>query len=45
MRYVAAYLLAILGGNENPTAADIERSWEAWALMSMKKSLAKLFLN
>jgi len=25
MRYVAAYLLAVLGGNENPTAADIEK--------------------
>ena len=25
MRYVAAYLLAVLGGNENPTSADIEK--------------------
>jgi len=25
MRYVAAYLLAILGGNKNPSASDIER--------------------
>lgn len=25
MRYVAAYLLAVLGGNENPKAADIEK--------------------
>jgi len=25
MRYVAAYLLAVLGGNENPSAADIEK--------------------
>lgn len=25
MRYVAAYLLAVLGGNESPTAADIEK--------------------
>ena len=24
MRYVAAYLLAVLGGNENPTAKDIK---------------------
>jgi len=25
MRYVAAYLLAVLGGNENPSAGDIEK--------------------
>lgn len=25
MRYVAAYLLANLGGNENPSAADIKK--------------------
>ena len=25
MRYVAAYLLAVLGGNEAPSAADIEK--------------------
>lgn len=25
MRYVAAYLLAVLGGNENPSAADIKK--------------------
>lgn len=25
MRYVAAYLLAVLGGNESPSAADIEK--------------------
>ena len=24
MRYVAAYLLAVLGGNESPKAADIK---------------------
>lgn len=25
MRYVAAYMLAVMGGNDNPTAKDIER--------------------
>lgn len=25
MRYVAAYLLAVLGGNENPSNADLEK--------------------
>ena len=25
MRYVAAYLLAVLGGNDAPAAADIEK--------------------
>jgi len=25
MRYIAAYLLAVLGGNENPSAADIKK--------------------
>ncbi|XP_055679796.1 60S acidic ribosomal protein P2 [Lutzomyia longipalpis] len=25
MRYVAAYLLAVLGGKENPTSGDIEK--------------------
>lgn len=25
MRYVAAYLLASLGGNSNPSAADLEK--------------------
>ena len=25
MRYVAAYLLAVLGGNDNPSAADIKK--------------------
>jgi len=25
MRYIAAYLLAVLGGNDNPSAADIKK--------------------
>ena len=25
MKYVAAYLLAVLGGNSNPTIKDIEK--------------------
>ena len=25
MRYVAAYLLAVLGGNESPSAADVKK--------------------
>ena len=25
MRYVAAYLLAVLGGNKNPSESDIEK--------------------
>lgn len=25
MRYVAAYLLAVLGGNENPSTKDLEK--------------------
>lgn len=25
MRYVSAYLLAVLGGNENPTSANIQK--------------------
>jgi len=25
MRYVAAYLLAVLGGNESPSSADIKK--------------------
>ena len=29
MRYVAAYLLATLGGNENPSKGDIEKILES----------------
>lgn len=29
MRYVAAYLLAALGGNENPDAKDIKKILES----------------
>lgn len=29
MRYVAAYLLATLGGNENPEAKDIQKILES----------------
>ena len=32
MRYVAAYLLAVLGGNQNPSKGDIEKILSAVGL-------------
>ena len=32
MRYVAAYLLAVLGGNKNPTKGDVSKILESIGL-------------
>lgn len=43
MRYVAAYLLAVLGGTKNPTQADITKILESVGLDVDKDQLSKVF--
>jgi len=42
MRYVAAYLLAVLGAKENPSAADIEKTLAAVGIETDKEKLNKV---
>lgn len=42
MRYVAAYLLANLGGNKNPTAKDIEEILESVGIEVDSERLEKV---
>ena len=42
MRYVAAYLLAALGGNENPTAGDIEKILSSVGIEAEAEKLNKV---
>ncbi|XP_065333801.1 large ribosomal subunit protein P2-like [Cloeon dipterum] len=42
MRYVAAYLLAALGGKENPSAADIEKIFSSVGIEVDKEKLTKV---
>lgn len=42
MRYVAAYLLAGLGGNANPSAADIEKILSSVGIEVDKDKLKKV---
>ena len=42
MRYVAAYLLAVLGGNENPTAADIQKILGSVGIDADEEKLSKV---
>lgn len=42
MRYVAAYLLAVLGGKESPAAADIEKILSSVGIEADGASLGKV---
>ncbi|KAK3927460.1 60S acidic ribosomal protein P2 [Frankliniella fusca] len=42
MRYVAAYLLAVLGGKESPAAGDIEKILSSVGIEADQASLAKV---
>lgn len=42
MRYVAAYLLAVLGGNKSPSASDIESILESVGIEADKERLDKV---
>ena len=42
MRYVAAYLLAVLGGNENPGAADIKKILASVGIDADEEKLTKV---
>ncbi|XP_046979708.1 60S acidic ribosomal protein P2 [Schistocerca americana] len=42
MRYVAAYLLAALGGKENPTSADIEKILSSVGIEADSERLKKV---
>lgn len=42
MRYVAAYLLAALGGNENPTAENIEKILSSVGIEADSEKLNKV---
>lgn len=42
MRYVAAYLLAALGGNGNPEAADIKKILESVGIEADDTRLSKV---
>ncbi|XP_067137490.1 large ribosomal subunit protein P2 [Centruroides vittatus] len=42
MRYVAAYLLAVLGGNRNPSAKDVEKILSSVGIESDSERLSKV---
>ncbi|KAF4531225.1 hypothetical protein B566_EDAN019228 [Ephemera danica] len=42
MRYVAAYMLAALGGKENPSAADIEKVLSSVGIEVDSEKLSKV---
>uniref|UniRef100_A0A6G1SDE6 Large ribosomal subunit protein P2 n=1 Tax=Aceria tosichella TaxID=561515 RepID=A0A6G1SDE6_9ACAR len=42
MRYVAAYLLAVLGGKESPAAADIEKILSSVGIEADNTALSKV---
>jgi len=42
MRYVAAYLLAVLGGNENPSEADVKKILSSVGIDADAESLKKV---
>lgn len=42
MRYVAAYLLAVLGGNKNPSASEIESILGSVGIEADKERLDKV---
>ncbi|KAG8438032.1 hypothetical protein GDO86_008641 [Hymenochirus boettgeri] len=42
MRYVAAYLLAVLGGNENPTIADLTKILNSVGIETDKERAEKV---
>lgn len=42
MRYVAAYLLAALGGNENPEAKDIKKILESVGIEADDTRMSKV---
>jgi len=42
MRYVAAYLLAVLGGNENPSEADVKKILSSVGIDADADSLKKV---
>ena len=45
MRYVAAYLLAVLGGNNNPSKGDVSRILESIGLDVEDEKLSKVMLS
>lgn len=45
MRYVAAYLLAALGGNENPEAKDIKKILESVGIETEDTRLDKVQIS
>ena len=45
MRYVAAYLLAVQGGNESPSAADITSILDSVGIESDAKQLSVVIDN
>lgn len=42
MRYVAAYLLAVLGGNTSPAAADVEKILSSVGIEADSERLKKV---
>jgi len=42
MRYVAAYLLAVLGGNQSPSAADIKKILSSVGIDAEEDKLKKV---
>ena len=42
MKYLAAYALLVLGGKENPTAADVEKALKDSGVSSDKDKIEKL---
>lgn len=45
MRYIAAYLLAALGGNENPNSSDIQKILGSVGIEADKTRMEKVSLG
>lgn len=45
MRYVAAYLLAVLGGNESPTSKDLKKILDSVGIETDDERLNKVVLH
>lgn len=44
MRYVAAYLLAVLGGNESPTSKDLKKILDSVGIETDDERMNKVVL-
>ncbi|NWS74442.1 RLA2 protein, partial [Crotophaga sulcirostris] len=45
MRYVAAYLLAVLGGNESPTSKDLKKILDSVGIETDDERMGKVVIS